>query len=300
MPYIVETCSWLELNVYYFWFKYMVAFDCISYISLRILLTQNQQWPYSSHSLQDIVKIKLTTAPVPPALSSASFPSNNPSPLWHFVDKKPPQTRITSKAAGMAMCFVHWKKKQFQTVTMVCSLWVYLQLTQLFTDCMVQSFVQANLHSIMKLHTLYGTLKSSACSQEPTTAPYPQPHTFSSYPPTIFFKVHISIILLVQNEWSVLLIQICSSPIFKCHSVYCPWNLPNIARKCMEIRQGPQECFMLIHQTQNSHNAEYILTCGVTKFNRWAPTFWRKRASSFLTMEAAQSSGTYLPTYQIT
>lgn len=110
MPYIGKTRSWLELNICYFWIKNMVAFDCNSYISLRILLTQNQHWPYSSHSWQDIVKIKLTTAPVPPALSSASFPSNNPWSMWHFVDKKPPQTRITSEAAGMAVCFVHWKK----------------------------------------------------------------------------------------------------------------------------------------------------------------------------------------------
>jgi len=27
----------------------------------------------------------------------------------------------------------------------------------------------------------------------------------------------------------------------------------------MEISQGLQECFILLHQTQNSHNAEYIL-----------------------------------------
>jgi len=188
MPYITETCSWLELNICYFWIKYMVSFDCISYISLRILLTQNQHWPYSSYSWHDIVKIKLTTAPVPPALSSASFPSNNPWPMWHFVDKKPPQTRITSEAAGMAVCFVHWKKAL--------------------------------------------------------------PNSDS--------------ITLVPNEWCVLLVQTCSSPTLKCHSVYRPRNAPNIARKCMEISQGLQGCFMLLHQNQNSHNAEYILTCGIT------------------------------------
>ena len=48
MPYIAETCSWLELNICNFWIKYTIAFDCISYTGLfemivRVLTTCHTQ-----------------------------------------------------------------------------------------------------------------------------------------------------------------------------------------------------------------------------------------------------------------